>query len=604
MKSYDEMTQSVLERGDRYFRRKEKRIAAVKKGAPFMSLFGIFTLVGLGLLSSPANDAPTPDTPQQIEIVETQTEVQTVTEIETVTETVAVSDNVSTSSDNENTYFSSTGTSAGTSAFSPNSPSLPDSPNPAFTTAPSNNSKFTVSAAAVTDIIVKETAAGNITGNTNEITNPVNDPEKDDNNFTSIDAEEQASGTWGSNISWTLNDTTLTISGNGAMDSISNFTNVYHNKFSNAHDIFKEDYPWSEYYDIITDVIIDEGVTTIPEGAFCYYPELRNIELPDSLLSIKNNSFICCNNLREITIPENTVIMHSYPYIEPFGYLVSTYTTENGVSSDETEEMAAFYETERRNAKNYHLTINGYDYSSSYYYCILDNSCSFNSIGTAKNPFIAPRGSAGNGITWSFSDMGTMTFSGNGVIESAGLDSAAIEIAPYVRKVVFENGITSIGDFAFSEFYSIEEVEFSDTVTEIGEAAFVSSMKTIGSVILPKSVKKLGTASVCTKNGKIYGYSGTTAETYAVENNIVFVAMDKTVSGDINCDGNIDLNDAASILSFYADMSAGCSAAFDADERINTLLTGIADTNKDGKIDISDATLILNYYAESAAGIR
>ncbi|MGN0630722.1 MAG: leucine-rich repeat protein, partial [Ruminococcus sp.] len=545
MKSYDEMTQSVLERGDRYFRRKEKRIAAVKKGAPFMSLFGIFTLVGLGLLSSPANDAPTPDTPQQIEIVETQTEVQTVTEIKTVTETAAVSETVNTSSDNENTYFTSTGTTAS----SPNSPSLPDSPKPAFTTAPSNNSKFTVSAAAVTDIIVKETAAGNITANTNtvtgvntqtavktdtsavttvqsevirgddlefdymiksdgtvEIIEPINEPDKyehfekltipseidgrkvtsiganafscldnltevylpdtvtsigesaflscgslsdisfpenvkyeyiggaafhgtpwlkskrtegsfvtvnnvlydgfnakgdvvipsgityicdiaftgnltlksitlsddtefagafafsyctelesinfgrsirvigegafanceslrkiilpqsveridpgafsytpslesiyilnpdcaiddsygtidnstviygysgstaeayakmHDRTFVAIDAEEQKSGTWGSNTSWTLNDTTLTISGNGAIDSISYFANVYHNKFGNAPDKFKEDYPWSEYYDVITDVIIENGITSIPSGAFCYYP--------------------------------------------------------------------------------------------------------------------------------------------------------------------------------------------------------------------------------------------------------------------------------------------------------------------------------------------
>lgn len=870
MKSYEEMTRSVLERGDKYFRRKEKRIAAVKKGAPFMSLFGIFTLVGLGLMNVQSNDTLSPDIPQQIEIVETQTETQTITKTvtETATVTETVTEAVSTASACESTSFTSTTV--------PEMTSLPGTYTAPFTSAHAATSRLTASAATVPNVIVKETLASSNSENINtetavkteadaavttvqteiisdtdlefdymiksdgtiEIIEPVNDPDKyehfekltipseidgrkvtsiganaffgldnltevylpdtvtgigggaffscgslafisfpenvkyeyighaafhntpwlktkstegsfvtvnnvlydgfnakgnavipsgityicdtafmgnlslksitlsddteyvgafafsyctelesinfgcsvrvigegafanceslnkvilpqsveridpgafssytpslesiyilnpdcaiddfagtidnstviygysgstaeayakmHDRTFVAIDAQEQKSGTWGSNTSWTLNDTTLTISGNGAIDSISYFANVYHNKFGNAPDKFKEDYPWSEYYDIITDVIIEDGITSIPVGAFCYYPELKNVELPDSLLSIEDNSFICCNNLREITIPENTVIINDNAYAEPFGYPIWTYDTVSGISSDELEEMAAFYETERRNAKNYRLTINGYDYSSSYYYCISYN-CSYNSIGTAKNPFIAPSGSAGNGITWTFSDMGTMTFSGNGVIESAGLDSAAIEAAPYVRKVAFDNGITGIGDGAFLSFDYIEEVEFPETITEIGDGAFSSSMKTMGSVIIPKSVKKIGTGSICTKNGKIYGYSDTAIETYAIENNMVFVAIDKTVSGDMNCDGVVNLNDATSILSFYADMSAGCSAVFDADGQINTFLTGIADVNNDGKIDISDATLVLEAYAKSAAGIK
>lgn len=416
---------------------------------------------------------------------------------------------------------------------------------------------------------------------------------KYDRTFVAIDASKQTSGTWGSNVFWTLNDTTLTISGNGSIAGITNFVNVYHNKFGNAPDNFKADYPWSEYYNVITDVIIENGITSIPSGAFCYYPELKNAEFPDSLLSIEGNAFTCCKNLRKITIPENTVIINDDAASEPFGYSISSYTNENA-------DMAAFYAVEKENSVNYRLTINGYDYSSSYYYCISEDICSFNSLGTAKNPFIAPYGSAGSDITWSFSDLGTMTFSGNGFIEHTNLNEDALKIAPYVRKVVFDNGITGIGDNAFVLFDYIEEIELADTITEIGDAAFASSINTMGSVTIPKSVKKIGSGAICTKNGIIYGYSNTAAEEYALENNIDFVSLGVAIPGDVNGDGNISLSDAYITIRYYAMTCAGLDPQFKdimPSEIVNEEEAFYsADFDHNNIINLNDVQLILNEY--------
>lgn len=55
-------------------------------------------------------------------------------------------------------------------------------------------------------------------------------------------------------------------------------------------------------------------------------------------------------------------------------------------------------------------------------------------------------------------------------MDDDNFDDNITEIAPFVRKVVFDEGITGIGQMAFSRFDYIKNVEFSDTVTEVGVA--------------------------------------------------------------------------------------------------------------------------------------
>ncbi|MGN0631256.1 MAG: hypothetical protein ACI4JN_08015 [Ruminococcus sp.] len=105
MKSYEEMAQNVFRRGREYFRRKEKRNAAVRNMVSVMSMLGVFTLVGMEILSSPSSDAPTPDIPRQIEIVEIHTVIQTVTEISTVSAETAGNMNTGTAAPEENSLF-------------------------------------------------------------------------------------------------------------------------------------------------------------------------------------------------------------------------------------------------------------------------------------------------------------------------------------------------------------------------------------------------------------------------------------------------------------------------------------------------------------------
>ena len=97
------------------------------------------------------------------------------------------------------------------------------------------------------------------------------------------------SGKCGKNLTWVLEENgTLTITGTGTM---SDFT--------------PESSPWYGYADSIKTVIIENGVTSIGNSAFCWCSNMRSITIPDSVTSIGVSSFARCSNLTSITIPDS-----------------------------------------------------------------------------------------------------------------------------------------------------------------------------------------------------------------------------------------------------------------------------------------------------------
>ncbi|MDL2322997.1 leucine-rich repeat domain-containing protein [Bacteroidales bacterium OttesenSCG-928-A17] len=97
------------------------------------------------------------------------------------------------------------------------------------------------------------------------------------------------SGTDG-NISWKIENGTLTISGEGAMNDYSSSS-----------------IPWKNYQLTITSVVIEDGITTVGESSFGMCLSLNSATLPESLTSIGAFAFFGCSSLDEITIPEKVV---------------------------------------------------------------------------------------------------------------------------------------------------------------------------------------------------------------------------------------------------------------------------------------------------------
>lgn len=121
-------------------------------------------------------------------------------------------------------------------------------------------------------------------------------------------------------------------------------------------------------------------------------------------------------------------------------------------------------------------------------------------------------GTCGDGVHWTLSDGGTLTLSGTGPMTdysypvkpsnySTKLDIS--QCAPWyahrlsIDKVVIEQGITSIGNYAFSDCRNLTAADIPDTVTGIGRFAF-NECTALREVTIPEGVTQIGYRAFCT----------------------------------------------------------------------------------------------------------
>ena len=104
---------------------------------------------------------------------------------------------------------------------------------------------------------------------------------------------------------------------------------------------------------------------------------------------------------------------------------------------------------------------------------------------------VVQRGTEGS-LSWTLTKGGTLTISGNGAMpDHTSTDSPTWEPpAASINQVIIEDGVTSIGSYAFYNKSSIMSVQIPETVTSIGEAAF--SYSGLMAITVPGSVKEVG----------------------------------------------------------------------------------------------------------------
>ena len=130
------------------------------------------------------------------------------------------------------------------------------------------------------------------------------------------------SGTCGDDVTWTLENGVLTISGTGEMTTYNSTSS----------------YPWADYKDYVKQIVIESGVTNISYGAFYYFYVLKSVTIPETVVSIDNyafgncmalssislgegltsigeNAFWNCTSLSSITLPESLTSIGNYAFL-------------------------------------------------------------------------------------------------------------------------------------------------------------------------------------------------------------------------------------------------------------------------------------------------
>ena len=315
-----------------------------------------------------------------------------------------------------------------------------------------------------------------------------------------------ASGTCGDNLTWRLTyGDELVIEGTGEMTSA----------------------PWFEiekYRFAIKKATIKEGVTSIAKEAFHYCTSLASISIPESMISIGDHAFrYCvsltsvvvpegvtsigkelfqnCNNLTEVNIPEGVISIGQSAFE---GCKISTITIPENVSSI---DAYAFYECSNLTSITSNAAtpptlgngvFNGVSSSIPVYvpavsvdaYKEADGWSAFSNI----QPIIIASGTCGDNLTWKYLDGNELVIEGTGEMYNYSSNPAApwSSYSGSIKSVNIEDGVTSIGSWAFAQCSALTDVSISESVTTIGGDAF-RECSILEEINLPTGLTQLGT---------------------------------------------------------------------------------------------------------------
>jgi hypothetical protein len=100
-------------------------------------------------------------------------------------------------------------------------------------------------------------------------------------------------------------------------------------------------------------------------------------------------------------------------------------------------------------------------------------------------------GTCGDNLTWTLSDDGTLTITGSGAMRDyANSNSPFYANRENIKKVIIEEGVTSIGEWAFSECDSLKEIIIPNSVSEIDPYSFYYC-NALEEVYIPAKVRNI-----------------------------------------------------------------------------------------------------------------
>lgn len=76
----------------------------------------------------------------------------------------------------------------------------------------------------------------------------------------------------------------------------------------------KQEYIWKDYSDMITKIVIGDGILSIPKNAFSNMPNVTEVVLGNSIEFIDVNAFSNCTSLQSLTLPASLEEIRSYAF--------------------------------------------------------------------------------------------------------------------------------------------------------------------------------------------------------------------------------------------------------------------------------------------------
>ena len=278
-------------------------------------------------------------------------------------------------------------------------------------------------------------------------------------------------GTCGDNLTWTLENGTLTISGTGAM-----YDGVL----------------WNGQKENIKKVVINNGVTTIGDLAFFQCVNLGSVEIPSSVTTIRSKAFENCTNLTSVTFADGSQLERIGDYAFSGSGLGSIRIPSSVTSIGASAFLSCSNLESVTFAEGSALTSMGV---SAFQLCKKLTSVTIPSgVTSIENyAFDTCTGLTDVTIPSSVTSIGNYAFNACSRLGSikipAGVKSIGVDAfrdCESLESVTIPSSVTSIGNFAFCSCSKLESVTIPSSVTSMGESAF-QHCKKLTSVTIERS---------------------------------------------------------------------------------------------------------------------
>lgn len=304
--------------------------------------------------------------------------------------------------------------------------------------------------------------------------------------FLAINPAQSQQGTAGS-LDWEIADGILTISGKGGIPAYSETRKA----------------PWSEYKDSFTAIVIEDGVTQIRDYAFYDCPAVVSVSIGDSVINIGQHAFARCSKLASVAIPGKTSKIDAYAFdsctsLESVEIFPESATLGAGLFRNCTslKKITCHAPYGYGISTQSPGVFEGVDLSICTLYvpagaATMYEMMGWNGFGAIKTIGEEEIGGEAGPLAWDLTD-GMLTISGQGAMPAYTESNKAPwdTYKDQITSVSINDGVTSIGDYAFYGCSSIVSVNIGQNVATIGRNAFAQCTG-LTSILIPASVTRL-----------------------------------------------------------------------------------------------------------------
>lgn len=165
------------------------------------------------------------------------------------------------------------------------------------------------------------------------------------------------------------------------------------------------------------------------------------------------------------------------------------------------------------------------------------------------------------------------------------LNIASFQGCTGFTSLVINTGVREIPRQCFNRCSGLQNVYLPSDLETIDDLAF-ASCDNLEKVYIPRSVISISETAFTRSYPTLYVYYDSYAYHYALDNSIRYRLLDGVKLGDVNGDGNINVNDVTEIQRHVARL-----------RELEGIYLKAADTNLSGGVDITDATELQKYIA-------